>query len=200
MKKKNKSGKKTGTSQTVSTAPGRKTINVLLGVLGALIVIIVALIWLNSGDDNAIIPSLEESLIPEKPPVVEFTKNGYLHFINSENDTLSKIDIELVNSIYERSLGLMYRDKMMEDQGMLFIFPKTEPMGFWMKNTEISLDIIFVDADKNIAKIHQNTKPYSDSSYHSILPCKYVVETVAGYTDKYNISEGDKVVFVIESI
>jgi hypothetical protein len=62
-----------------------------------------------------------------------------------------------------------------------------------MKNTIISLDIIFVNEDKEIVKIHKNTVPYSKSSNSSFKKSMYVVEVVAGFTDKYKIAEGDRI-------
>ena len=62
-----------------------------------------------------------------------------------------------------------------------------------MRNTLISLDMIFVNAQKEIVTIHKNTKILSDQSYPSTKPAMYVIEVVAGFTDKYNIKEGDKI-------
>jgi len=79
------------------------------------------------------------------------------------------------------------------NQGMLFIFPEEEIRSFWMRNTYISLDMIFVNADKKIVTIHKNTKTLSDQSYASTEPAQYVVEVCAGFSDKYSIKTGDKI-------
>jgi len=87
----------------------------------------------------------------------------------------------------------MNRNEMKENQGMLFIFPAQGNQSFWMRNTLISLDMIFVNDQKKIVTIHKNTKILSDQSYPASQPAIYVVEVLAGYTDKHNILVGDKI-------
>lgn len=128
----------------------------------------------------------------------KFKKQGELEFIRKDdNQVISKIDIEVADKDSSRIKGLMYRTKMDENQGMLFIFPKEEIQSFWMKNTYISLDIIYVNNEKEIVKIYKNTIPRSVNSLPSEKKSQYVVEVNGGYTDRYNIKEGDKINFVI---
>ncbi|MBK7632551.1 MAG: DUF192 domain-containing protein [Ignavibacteriales bacterium] len=122
-----------------------------------------------------------------------FTKEGELTFTDSLSALKSKIDLEIADTEYERELGLMNRNEMKENQGMLFIFPIQRDQSFWMRNTLISLDMIFVNEQKRIVTIHKNTKILSDQSYPSSEPALYVVEVIAGYTDKHNIQVGDKI-------
>jgi uncharacterized protein len=122
-----------------------------------------------------------------------FKKEGELTFTDSLGTTKVKIDIEIADTEYERQLGLMNRKEMDELQGMLFIFPKQTYQSFWMRNTLISLDILFVNENFKVVTIHKNTQTLSDKSYPSDQPAKYVVEVIAGFTDKYNIVEGDKI-------
>ncbi|MBK7227664.1 MAG: DUF192 domain-containing protein [Ignavibacteriales bacterium] len=122
-----------------------------------------------------------------------FTKEGELTFTDSLGILKSKIDIEIADDHYERQLGLMNRKEMKENEGMLFIFDKLEMQSFWMRNTLISLDMLFVNDQKQIVTIHKNTKTLSDQSYPSSEPAKYVVEVLAGFTDKHNIQIGDKI-------
>ncbi len=84
---------------------------------------------------------------------------------------------------------------MEEMQGMLFVFEDATPRSFWMKNTYISLDIIYVDADKKIVSIQKSAVPLSEESLPSYKDAMYVVEVNAGFTDKYNIKEGDQISF-----
>lgn len=123
----------------------------------------------------------------------QFVNQGELKFIRATGEPLAGIDIELADSPMKRAQGLMYRKSMEENHGMLFIFPMEEQQSFWMKNTIIPLDIIFVNSDKEIVKIHKNTTPFSERSLLSEKPAIYVVEVVAGYTDKYKIREGDRI-------
>jgi len=122
-----------------------------------------------------------------------FTKEGELTFTDSLGTLKTKIDLEIAETTYETRLGLMNRNKMEENQGMLFILPNLEPQSFWMRNTLISLDMIFVNDKKEIVTVHKNTKILSDQSYPSSEPAKYVVEVLAGFTDKHNIQVGDKI-------
>ena len=122
-----------------------------------------------------------------------FKKGGELTFTDSIGNFLAKIDIEIADNNYERQLGLMNRISMEENQGMLFIFPTERYQSFWMLNTLFSLDILFINSNKEIVTIHKNTTPTSQQSYPSSKPAIYVVEVVAGYTDKFNINEGDRI-------
>jgi len=127
----------------------------------------------------------------------QFKKEGELEFLKKDGKTvISKIDIEIADNAPERMQGLMYRKSMDENIGMLFVFQEYEQQGFFMRNTIIPLDIIFLDSSKQIIKIHKNTVPFSETTLPSGKPSKYVVEVNAGYTDKYSIRERDKIKFV----
>ena len=106
-----------------------------------------------------------------KEPKVEyytFTKEGELIFTDSLGTLKTKIDFEIADTDYERQFGLMNRNEMKENEGMLFIFPDAM-QSFWMRNTLISLDMIFVDSNKKIVTIHKNTKVLSDQFIHQLL-------------------------------
>lgn len=122
-----------------------------------------------------------------------FTKEGELTFTDSLGTLKAKIDLEIADNDYERQLGLMNRKEMQENQGMLFIFPRQDYQSFWMRNTLISLDMIFVNEQKKIVTIHKNTKILSDQSYPASEPAMYVVEVLAGFADRHNIKVGDKI-------
>ena len=122
-----------------------------------------------------------------------FKKDGVLTFFDSTGQAIKKIDIQIADTDFDRQLGLMFRKSMSENKGMLFIFPQESIQSFWMRNTYISLDMIFLNADKKIITIHKNTKTLSDQSYRSTGPAKYVIEVDSGFSDKFNIKVGDKV-------
>jgi uncharacterized protein len=113
-----------------------------------------------------------------------------LSFLTETGDTISTIQAALADDDQTRSTGLMDVFDMPDNKGMLFIFEDEEPRSFWMANTPIALDIIFVNADKEIVRIQQNTRPYSDRNVVSDYPAMYVVETNAGYTLRHDIIEG----------
>jgi len=142
-----------------------------------------------------IIAFILPNLTSKEPDQTEYTfmKEGTLTFTDSLNKPITKIDLEISSSEYDTQLGLMFRRSMEMNQGMLFIFPEQETRSFWMRNTYISLDMIFVNADKKIVTIHKNTKVLSDQSYASTEAAQYVVEVSAGFADKYSLKVGDKI-------
>ncbi|MHB1686473.1 MAG: DUF192 domain-containing protein [Ignavibacteriaceae bacterium] len=123
-----------------------------------------------------------------------FRKDGELTFIDSTNNsTKAKIDIQIADNDFDRELGLMFRKSMEENQGMLFIFPFDTTQNFWMRNTYIPLDMIFVNSKKEIVTIQHATQTLSDQTYSSSAPAMYVIEVDAGFSDKYKIKAGDKI-------
>ncbi len=120
-------------------------------------------------------------------------KEGTLRFLNSQGSVLVQIDIEIAENDYERELGLMFRKSMEEKQGMLFVFPGERVLSFWMRNTLIPLDMIFVNENKTIVSISKNAVPLTTNSHRSNAPAKYVVEVIGGFSDKYNIKAGDRI-------
>ena len=139
----------------------------------------------------------ENTITSAKVP--EFRKDGLLSFIlNNGNDTVP-IDIEIVDNQAEITRGLMYRPFLPDSAGMLFIFPQEAVRSFWMKNTYIPLDIIFVDANREVVTIQSNTQPLSTEPVPSYKPAKYVIEVNAGFTEKYGINEGSRIQFKIKN-
>ena len=125
-----------------------------------------------------------------------FKKEGELLFISKDNnETLAVIDIEIADTDQKTMQGLMYRSSMPQNAGMLFLMPREEVQGFWMRNTYIPLDMIFVNSHKEIVTIHPNTTPMLESSYISTAPALYVVEVNGGFCNKNNIKVGDTIEF-----
>ncbi|MFT5618288.1 MAG: uncharacterized membrane protein (UPF0127 family) [Arenicella sp.] len=126
----------------------------------------------------------------------KFRKDGELKFIKpSDSSFQQKIEIEIADEDWERAQGLMYRTKMGENQGMLFIFEEEEIQSFWMRNTNISLDIMYVNSNKEIVSIQKYATPFSDESLPSEGDAQYVVEVNAGFSDRYELKAGDKISF-----
>ena len=125
-----------------------------------------------------------------------FKKEGELTFTDSLGTVKSKIDIEIANSDFDRQLGIMFRKHMDDKNGMLFIFPAEEMQSFWMRNTFIPLDMVFVNEEKKIVTIHKNTQTLSDQSYPSSAPTMYVIEVNAGFCASHKINEGDKINYI----
>ncbi|MBD3156058.1 MAG: hypothetical protein GF368_05400 [Candidatus Aenigmarchaeota archaeon] len=107
------------------------------------------------------------------------------------------VNAEIADNPEERQTGLMYREHLDEDSGMLFIFELERPLTFWMKNTEIPLDMIFASSDGIITEIKRDVQPcLSDPcpTYPSEYPNKYVLEVNSGFSDRNNIQLGDRLV------
>ncbi len=142
------------------------------------------------------LPSCKEDKKTVKPVVISFKKEGELTIKKAENDSIIKsIDIEIADTDYETQTGMMYRDILGENQGMLFIFPKASYHSFYMKNTRISLDIIYIDADKKIVSIQRNAKPFDETSLPSSSPAQYVLEVNGGISETWNLEIGDIIEF-----
>jgi uncharacterized membrane protein (UPF0127 family) len=103
--------------------------------------------------------------------------------------------VEIADSSEKQALGLMFRDSMPADHGMLFIFPNEAPRRFWMKNTRISLDIMYFDKDLKMVSVSADTPPCRVSrcpSYPSDAPAKYVLELNAGTASELGVGVGDR--------
>jgi uncharacterized membrane protein (UPF0127 family) len=104
-----------------------------------------------------------------------------------------RLNVEIADDEAERNHGLMYRETLPDDRGMLFDFPERERAIFWMRNTPLSLDIIFIGSDGRILNIADHTTPYSDAPVPSIGPTRAVLELKAGRAEALGIRPGDRV-------
>ncbi|MCO6408122.1 DUF192 domain-containing protein [Hoeflea alexandrii] len=101
--------------------------------------------------------------------------------------------VELALTPENRATGLMNRQSMAADHGMLFRFDQTRDVLMWMKNTPLSLDMLFIAENGRIARIAENTVPYSETIIPSGSPVRYVLELNAGTAAKTGVSVGDRV-------
>ena len=138
----------------------------------------------------------EKKTIVADKVVVNFKKEGTLTLKKADSDSIIKtLDIEIADDEYSTQTGLMYRTTLEANQGMLFIFPNVEMRSFYMKNTKIPLDIIYIDGDKTIVSFQKNAKPMDETSLPSEVPAKYVLEVYGGLSDVWQLSVGDKINF-----
>lgn len=172
--------------------PTRKSSSII-AVAGTIFLIIALIAILTYQPSNKPPPIQQSTSIVTQAGAYDFVKQGVLQFLSPKQEFLSAIDIEIAQDDSKRQLGLMYRDKLAENQGMLFVFEGDDTRSFWMKNTVLPLDMIFVNSSNQIVTIHKNTTPYSEQSYTSTKPAQYVVEVNAGYTDRHKISVGDHI-------
>lgn len=129
--------------------------------------------------------------IKEAP--IGFKKEAQLKILDQREETLVTYDIEFADTPYKRQTGLMYRTEMASHQGMLFIFEDSALRSFYMKNTPIALDLIFLNETLEIVHIHENSIPNDPSSIPSLVPAKYVLELVAGQSKEYQLAKGMKI-------
>jgi uncharacterized protein len=101
--------------------------------------------------------------------------------------------VEIAENDAERAKGLMYRKELPEGQGMLFDFHREQEVSFWMQNTYIPLDMVFIRADGRILRIAENTEPLSTKLIPSGGPVRAVLEVIGGTTRKLGIAPGDRV-------
>lgn len=127
---------------------------------------------------------------------IKFMKEGKLTFRDAQSDEMIiGIEIEVAKSNYEIEKGLMHRKSLPVNAGMLFDFGDESYRTFWMKNTYLGLDIIFLNKEKEIIRICKNATPLSEVSIPSGGKAQYVVEVLAGFTDAYQIHLGDRIDF-----
>lgn len=102
--------------------------------------------------------------------------------------------VEVADAPGERNLGLMFRERMAADAGMLFVFEAEAPRAFWMKNTRIPLDILYFNARLVLVSLHRHVPPCRADpcpNYPSAKPAKYVLELNAGTADRLRVEPGD---------
>jgi len=138
-------------------------------------------------------------LFLKKPTEPQFVKEGEVTFLkNGTKQVVKRIDVEVANNPTERSQGMMYRSQMDDDKGMLFIFDHSDSQSFWMKNTILPLDIMFIDSEGVIDTIYRKTTPYSERSLPSRRKVQFVVEVNGGWSDKNGVKESDLIEFKVD--
>ncbi|MCF6303461.1 MAG: DUF192 domain-containing protein [Devosiaceae bacterium] len=103
------------------------------------------------------------------------------------------ISVDIVDTNESRAKGLMFVQSMAPDKGMLFDFKETRVVSFWMRNTFIPLDMVFIAADGEILNIHANARPHDQTGISSQVPVRFVLEINAGRAEAIGLAVGDKV-------
>ena len=112
----------------------------------------------------------------------------------------ASITAELAVTDAERARGLMFREKLLPDQGMLFVFQREDIHAFWMKNTLIPLDILWLDRDRRVVHIERGVPPCTSDPCPSYGPARaglYVLELAAGAADRLGLKPGDRLDFAL---
>ncbi|WP_235835817.1 DUF192 domain-containing protein [Cognatitamlana onchidii] len=130
-----------------------------------------------------------------KQTKIEFSKDGELSVYKKTDSSTVLFDIEIAETDFAVQTGLMYRDFMKTNQAMLFIFEDEQERFFYMKNTKIPLDLLYLNSDKKIVSFQEHAKPFDESSLPSKAPAQYVLEINAGLIQQLSINVGDSVSF-----
>jgi uncharacterized membrane protein (UPF0127 family) len=110
---------------------------------------------------------------------------------SARGDTTVAVELALTRE--QQARGLMYRTELAEGSGMLFVFEDDAERSFWMSNTPVSLDILYIRNDATIASIASNTTPYSEKKIPSRGPARYVLEVPAGWSERHGVKPGDRI-------
>jgi hypothetical protein len=138
----------------------------------------------------------DESTNSKREVDIKFTKEGNAQLLKIDADSsYARFDIEFAKTAYETQTGLMHRSSMQNNQGMLFVFEEAAPRFFYMKNTRIPLDIIYLSEEQIIVSFHKEAQPFSKTSLPSIEAAKYVLEINAGLIESLGIEVGDRLTF-----
>ncbi len=114
-----------------------------------------------------------------------------LEILDEQRDrVVARVRVALAQTEQERNTGLMDVRQMPFDTGMYFLFEDEAPRSFWMANTPLSLDILFIDRNHRVVRIHTRTVPFSERQIRSELPAKYTLEVNAGFVSEHDIREG----------
>ena len=111
-----------------------------------------------------------------------------------------RFSVELAQTQQKQALGLMFRESMPQDHGMLFLFPNIGKRTFWMKNTHIPLSIAFVDDAGSIVMIHQMEADQTRVTYHSFHAVRYALEVNRGWFARHGIKRGDRVDMTLPTV
>ena len=115
--------------------------------------------------------------------------------IHTASGSEVSVTVEIAATPALRQRGLMFRRELEPMHGMLFVFQEDEDRPFWMKNTPLSLDIVFIDASRRVVGVQANTVPYSERQLRAGRPSRYVLEVAAGFCASKGMQVGDSVEF-----
>jgi uncharacterized membrane protein (UPF0127 family) len=117
------------------------------------------------------------------------------HFVAPSQQVSETLSLRIASTPAQRAKGLMFEKSLEPNEGMLFIFPAAAPRTFWMKNTPLSLDMIFIGSDRKVIGVVDRTEPFSEQQYSVSGSSQYVVELNAGQAAALGIVSGSQILF-----
>ncbi len=143
------------------------------------------------------IPTLRFLIIPLLALVCCSCEKGpRVQILDAHGNRKAVVRVEIADTPAAREMGLMYRQHLPEDSGMLFVFKRPQRLVFWMKNTEIPLDMIFAGPDETITGIVANAEPFSERQLSVSGQAQFVLEVNGGYARRHRIVPGDRLEFL----
>jgi uncharacterized membrane protein (UPF0127 family) len=136
------------------------------------------------------VPKSPDPACPKDPEVPPALRTGRVTFEDAQG---MSITVEITQNDHDRQRGLMYRKSMADDHGMIFWFEEKSNHAFWMHNTCIPLDMLYIDDDGLIVGIEENTPTLSDDTFEVGCASKYVLEVNAGWTRSHAVKAGQRV-------
>jgi uncharacterized membrane protein (UPF0127 family) len=131
------------------------------------------------------------NVVRKERPEPKFRDDGLLWVTdNDRQDTLVEVRIEIVEKDKDIQYGMMHRKSMDPMTGMFFIMKQERPQSFYMKNTYIPLDIIYINSNKEIVSIVENAEPLNEKSLPSGAPALYILEVTGGFCAKHGVGRG----------
>ena len=124
---------------------------------------------------------------------IQFRPDGVLEVVRPDGTTLTTLVIEIAEDDSARARGLMQRTSLPARGGMLFLDDEEKIQTFWMRNTPLPLDLIFVDADSQIVSVAKRARPFTEQTISSTDTAMFVLEVNAGFTDRHNIDESMRI-------
>ncbi len=161
---------------------------------------LVAALWLSGCQQSS---EAKEKPAPVRPRPRDITAEDYemaplprawVHLHDAYGGT-HRVEVEVAATPDARTRGLMWRKELPAGKGMLFIFPHDEVQGFWMRNTLISLDMLFINSDRRVVGIIERAVPQTLDSRGVGIPGQYVLEVPGGWTQKVGVTKGSTVEF-----
>jgi uncharacterized protein len=134
----------------------------------------------------------EQETLPTRQTDIPLRTDGRLDFVAPDGAVLTSIQVEIADGDSARVRGLMQRRSLGMNEGMLFVFDEPDTLSFWMENTYIPLEMMFVAPDSHIVNI-ERARPLSRDQVTSLAPARFVVEVRAGFSERFGVGGGTRV-------
>jgi len=159
-----------------------------------MLVVIVGFFMYTKSDEDILVPKTYDEMYINN----DFDRDIVVISSLGDGEILNRnyVEIEIAQTAYDRGVGLMFREELVENKGMLFVFQENSNVAFWMKNTLLPLDIIYITEDFKIVSIIKNAQPCKIEKCPMYPPddiYRYALEVNSGYVETHGIKVGDSI-------